>query len=110
MEWLIRGKEAQKVYNVLGDIEEEYRLPFIDLTEVNVDVLTAYAVSQALLNLDDVETVLLCPPSPPVDVEVKSKVEFKDVEELIKYVVSKVSENKVIAVFDDWERDYVILK
>jgi len=110
MEWLIRGKEANKIYDVLNNVEETHELPYIDLTTADSDRLPAYAVSQLMLSLENVETVLLCPPSPPVDVEIKAKVEFKDVEELIKYVVNKVSENKVIAVFDEWERDYVILK
>jgi len=110
MEWLIKGREALKIYDTLNKIEEERDLPFIDLITAESNVLTAYAVSQLLMMLKDVEAVLLCPPSPPTTVELKTKVEFKDVKEIIKYVMNKVSENKVIAVFDEWERDYVILK
>jgi len=108
---VLSGVEANSIYDILSRIEETVKLPSIDLTEAaDTEVLTAYAVSMALLNIDGVETVLLCPPSPPTDIEVLSVRQFSDAEQLARYIIEKRLRRKLVAVHDEWERDYVILK
>jgi len=112
-ERLLRNGEAKKVYRVLEDLENEKKITQeIDLTNLTTacNTLTAYAISKALISIEGVESILLCPPSPPIDIQVISKKEFKDVNELIEYINDKVSENKVIAIYDDVERDYIIIE
>lgn len=107
---ILHGVEARQVYDVLNKIEETAELPAIDLTKADEEVLNAFTVSITLLNIDDVETALLCPPNPPTNIEVLSVWHFNNADQLIKYITEKQSQRKLVAVFDRCERDYVILK
>jgi len=108
---VLSGAEANSIYDILSRIEETVKLPSIDLTEADdTEVLTAYAVSIASMNIDGVETVLLCPPSPPIDVEVLSLRQFSNANQLAKYIIEKRLQKKIVVVYDDTERDYIILK
>jgi len=107
---VLHSIEAIRVYDILSKIEETVKLPAIDLTEADEEVLNAYTVSVALLNIDDVETALLRSPSPPTNIEVLSVWYFNDADQLIKYITEKQTQRKLVAVFDRLERDYIILK
>jgi len=103
---VLMDKEAQKVYDTLYEIEEVKELQYIDLTTQTY--LSAYSVTESLIkNIDDIETVIQCPPSPPVVIEVITKEVITDI---ISYIKEKAKQDKIIAVFDEYERGYVILK